>query len=409
MSSRSSSPLPPLEHKPPEQTSSSLSNDALYAPLSNYDATKSNTHQKNRHSLTIQTSSSLRESSLIAFLTSTCRNLKTSHPYECSLYRGIGGSISKHGMGDNDNANSVTKSSIESKLSNRGLVLVGGGIHSHASRTSDEYGVKSNLTTIASASTRKRDRKRVGGNGMFGSLSRRKRNKILRGKLTLPCQQSISNPNLDRECTGDGVAIKRDEEHAPLENTCRSSPTTIHRKEDFSSIVENLHSMWMDYMSQLLLQINPQIQISGKPRSLKNDEASIHDSPLTPQLRKQLTSLLIDAEHVGMSAKIIQCPSRRHLVQHRCVVVNETMNTWRVAMTNMNKKCNKNREAPTASLSANNTIAERSESQSPSRSWEIVMIPKHGTVLDVNVPLYEDSSCKLPFQSQKTSVIRLET
>lgn len=409
MSSRSSSPLPPLDPKPLEHTSSSLSNDALYAPLSNYDETKSSTHQKNRHSLTLQTSSSLRESSLITFLTSTCQNLKTSHPYEFSLYRGIGGSISKHGMGDNDNANSITKSSIESKLSNRSLVLVGGGIHSHAPRTPDECRVDSSITAIASASTKKRDRKRVGGNGMFGSLSRRKRNKILRGKLALPCRQDSSYAKLNRECSDHEVAIAHDEDHISLQNICDSSSTArTHQEEDFSAIVENLNSMWINYMSQLMLQIKPQAPISGKPMNFKYDKASMHDPHLTPQLRRQLTSLLIDAEHAGMSVTIVQCLSQRHLAQRRGVVVNETVNTWRVAMAKMGKRCNQNRNLPTDSPSAGDPV-ERLGPKSPSRHWKIVMIPKHGTVFDVNMPWFEDSSCKLTFQSKMTLTIRLET
>ena len=154
--SRSTSPFPPSSASNKGGKggkSETLSNDALYAPLSFYNGGTStasstadpnnnnnnninnnNNKKKSSHSLTLQTSTSLREPALLTFLTSLSANLKTSHPHEYQLYRGLGGSIAKYGTGDNDRINpSTARNALEGKLSNRSLVLVGGGVHSHAS------------------------------------------------------------------------------------------------------------------------------------------------------------------------------------------------------------------------------------------------------------------------------------
>ena len=389
----SSSPFSSQDAKLLESSSNVLSNDALYAPLSTYDISKGNSQEKNRHSLTLQTSSTLRESSLLTFLTNTCQRIKTSHPYEAALYRGIGGSIAKLGMGDNDHAGYITKSAFESKLSNRSLVLVGGGVHSHASR-SEEAGVTSIIETAASSvSGKKRGRKRVGGNGMFGSLSKRKRKKILLGKHNKSTQlnrREDSDANGKREPTTDD---KTRTDEAALPNSI---------EDDIRNTIETLHNMWMNYMSELVATSVP----SSTNKSIKtsDDKTSIHPVSMTPQLRRQMSMLLVDAEHTGMAATIVECPSRRHLEQLRCVVVNETESTWRVATLMLDKKSRRKKGSPTAAPTA---ASIDHQPESTSRCWNIIMIPKHGTILNVSVLLQASSSS--PSQNASTLSVRIET
>ena len=364
MSSRSTSSFSPLDAK--SEASAALSKDALYAPLSSY--TSKPNHQ---HSLTLQTSSSLRESSLLTFLTNTCQHLKTSHPYECALYRGIGGSLTKHGMGDNENANDISKTFFEGKLSNRSLVLVGGGIHSHVSREED-----GDTSMIQSAVAKKRERKRVGGNGMFGSLSKRKRKTILK-RIRLDFD---SDANLQGENESENIA-----------NT------------SMDNVIETIHDMWRKYISQLVFHI--------RPNASKNVKSSVHDGPMTPQLRQKLALLLLEAEHVGMAVTIIECPSRCDLIQHRCVVVNETVNTWSLAMRTRSKRNNKRTldasvvDVKTAGRAIDVDDNVDTPRTSLTRTWKIIMIPKHRTVLETSIPLSES------FQPQTIShiSIRLET
>ena len=285
MSSGSASPFPSADIK-------SLSNDALYAPLSTYDGGISTTSckEKNHHSLTLQTSSSLRESSLLSFLSNTCQNLKTSHPYESIVYRSVCGSITKYGMGDNDNSNEMTKTFFENKLSNRSLVLVGGGVHSHAAKEDD--GVVTSVIQSASAaiSGKKRERKRVGGNGMFGSLSKRKRKKILkRNALHKSPEKSFAEPN--------------EEIIDEIRQTKMISSSTQSTAGDINKVIESIHKMWIEYMAKLLLHVKPVTKCAESNKAPPK-------SSMTPQIHQQITALLLEAEHVGMAATIIQCPSR---------------------------------------------------------------------------------------------------
>ena len=175
MSSRSTSPTPSSKGGGSESGGvASLSNDALYTPLSslhadnNHPSNNSNQTQskkKSRHSLSLQTSASLRESSLVTFLTSMGNNLKTSHPQECHVYRGLGGSIGRYGTGDGGRVDKAMRNTMENKLSNRSLVLVGGGIHSYTPDTKSSGG---DAKSGGMARSSKRIRKRVGGNGVFG-------------------------------------------------------------------------------------------------------------------------------------------------------------------------------------------------------------------------------------------------
>lgn len=367
-SSRSTSPFPSSDAI---SATGALSNDALYAPLSTYNDTS---YDKNRHSLTLQTSTSLRESSLLTFLSGTTQSLKTPHPYECNIYKSIGGSLTRNGMGDADYAGDVSKSFFESKLSNRSLVLVGGGVHSHAER--GEGGVTSMVQ--AAAAGKKRERKRVGGNGLFGSLSGTKRKKILKR-----CAGAVSN-NLQCDVF-DGTAI--DESNRSTSPTPSAKP-----QEDINKVIETMHNMWIEYITELMLHVEPPNSNSTEKKSKSNNQA---DQSMTISFKRQIASLTIEAEHVGMAATIIECPSRRFLINRRCVIVKETVNTYKAAML-VNKSRTKKEK-----IEAH--YEEDADDSSPC-TWNAVVIPKRRTVLEVEVPLLKN------MMKDTTSVlVRLET
>lgn len=327
MSSRSTSPTPSSKGGSESGGVASLSNDALYTPLSSlHDETQSK--KKSRHSLSLQTSSSLRESSLVTFLASMGSNLKTSHPQECHVYRGLGGSIGRYGTGDGGRVDKAMRNNMESKLSNRSLVLVGGGIHSYTPTSSSlmtSGGGEAKSGGVARSNKRKR--KRVGGNGVFGCKSHRQRKKAM---------------------------------YKVMEETKSSEPVITPTTEDelddkVGNIVETLHQMWINYIQQIL-----------SPLKKKNRAAAA--IPL--EVRKEIATILATSEHVGMAATIVACPSRRHLVQQRCIVLNETKETFKIAMM-------KGRPVPKDGVVAKDTKIYQ---------WKVVMVPKHGTSLDVSVP-----------------------
>lgn len=193
-------------------------------------------------------------------------------------------------MGDNDNSNEMTKTFFENKLSNRSLVLVGGGVHSHAAKEDD--GVVTSVIQSASAaiSGKKRERKRVGGNGMFGSLSKRKRKKILkRNALHKSPEKSFAEPN--------------DEIIDEIRQTKMISSSTQSTAGDINKVIESIHKMWIEYMAKLLLHVKPVTKCAESNKAPPK-------SSMKPQIHQQIAALLLEAEHVGMAATIIQCPSR---------------------------------------------------------------------------------------------------
>eukprot|EP00984_Skeletonema_dohrnii_P026666 scaffold16037_cov139-Skeletonema_dohrnii-CCMP3373.AAC.3 len=339
MSSRSTSPTPSSKGGGSESGGvTSLSNDALYTPLSSLHAdnnhpsnNQTQSKKKSRHSLSLQTSASLRESSLVTFLTSMGNNLKTSHPQECHVYRGLGGSIGRYGTGDGGRVDKAMRNTMENKLSNRSLVLVGGGIHSYTPATTSSGG---DAKSGGMARSSKRIRKRVGGNGVFGCKSHRQRKKAMK-KVMEETQSSES----------------------------AATPTAEELDEKVGNIVETLHQMWINYMQQIL-----------SPLKKKSRAAA----SISLEARKEIATILATSEHVGMAATIVACPSRRHLGSKRCIVLDETKETFKIAIM-------KSRPAQAPKKVTETNAGSGAKSAKPYQ-WKVVMIPKHGTSLEVSVP-----------------------
>ena len=435
MSSRSTSP------KPPEKSGGgTLSNDALYAPLATYadrlpppmasrpsspspssspsdhrasaatpdDGTGGGRrrHRPQRHSLSLQTSSSLRESSLLAFLAQTSHSLRAARPRELrAVYGGVGGSTSAHGGAvdaDHRGASSdSTRGMLEGKLSNRNLLLVGGGIHRAvvvaASSSRNGNGKPSPppaalagpagttlMHVVASSTSAKRQRKRVGGNGTFGSISNKRRKRVLNRISTEKQRQESDRERESRELAIHDVERKSDDVSSGQEagqqqqqprnekgdSECRNSHVDVATaaldevREKVGTVIVTLHEMWGNYIRQL-------VSTMGYPI---DGTTSLGPAYLDAARREAISLLLAASEHVGMPATIVECPSRRHLIDRRCVVVDETKETWKVATIAGKNKTNKN--------------ADDGTSKEPSKSWTIVMVPKRGTALEVDLPWY---------------------
>lgn len=369
MSSRSTSPTPSSKASGGSESGGAapLSNDALYTPLSSLQAADNHitsndtpnqpqSKKKSRHSLSLQTSASLRESSLVTFLTSMGNNIKTSHPQECHVYRGLGGSIGRYGTGDGGRVDKAMRNTMENKLSNRSLVLVGGGVHTYApAPASSSSAIGDAKSGDVSRRGSKRKRKRVGGNGIFGCKSHRQRKKAV-GKVI---------------------------EETKSKESATSTPATHELNDTVGNIVETLHKMWINYMQQML---SPLI------KKKKNITAA---TSIPLETRKQIATALATSEHVGMAATIVACPSRRHLVSKRCIVLDETKETFKMAIMKSRPE-----QAQKKKVEASND-KEGASKTTELYEWNVVMIPKHGTSLDVSVPL-------LPLARDRI-VVRLET
>lgn len=278
-------------------------------------------------------------------------------------------------MGDNDRANNFMRGVLEGKLLNRSLVLVGGGVHgthttSALSRTLKKNDGVVSLGMAQVPSSGKRERKRVGGNGIFGCVSNRKRKRILR---QIREKQSKRNGDSDLKIhDGDGEVASAQEEQP--QNEKQVTPTDT--EERVGTIIGTLHEMWVNYMHQLLSRIKEANNVAS---------TSTNDSPSLTTLadHKQISMVLATAEHVGMPATIVECPSRRHLTSLRCIVVNETKETWKIAMIIVRNK-NKDGKPKEKGGTEKNVVGKASAMSS--HLWKIVMVPKRGTVLNVDLP-----------------------
>jgi len=443
MSNRSTTPIPP-----PESGSGTLSNNALYAPLSTYvednrsSSGKSSSSNNSRHSLSLQTTSSLRESSLITFLTTMSTNLKATSRSsgECCIYRTLGGSIANHGMGDSDRAERSLRSMFESKLSNRSLVLVGGGIHSSMNTTTTTLNNRghnpNNMTTAAATTTTlmqqtacgKRQRKRVGGNGIFGSISNKRRKRILKNREALLQkvevervneeirrtknrdesreQQTIGSPGNVKLDAMLGEDIKQQQRNAQQQQQQQQHQL---QQQQMGSFIETIHTKWSIYITQLLTM------------TMKNDNTNKDITFITTStaVNERISYLLAKSEHVGMAVTIVNCNSRRHLLNSRCIVIDETKEMWKMSIlvaTKKKKKKRKNHKEEEIKCNVNNSSKEEKVHNNHgimSTSWSIIMVPKRGTTLEINVPwnvsyLLSNKSAITSTETMNQIIVRLE-
>lgn len=229
-----------------------LSKEALYAPISTYlNPTDDPKTLFNRLK-----SKTYRESILIDFLTTVAKN--KSHK-DCD----------NHGAAPNRNL-------FESKLKNRSLVLIGGGISSTGEKK------KRSLHQGDAYFGRVR--------GMPGDMSNKKRKKILN--------------------SGGSKFLWDIDEHL---KTCDVSELIEH--------IQTLNKVWNVYSNHLLTSFGT-TQISGANNSMM----SISDAA---------EKMLENRNHweiMGAHVKIKQCCSNSQYVDSSGTIVQETANTWRIVV-----------------------------------------------------------------------------
>ena len=350
----------------------------------------------------------------------------------------MGGSVAKFGMGDTDRGSNAMRGQFESKLLNRSLILVGGGVHNKVSSTKDTTtnttsgGGKNDMSIVsgmgmalraATTSLGKRERGRVGGNGIFGSISNKKRKKLLTQilvekkkrsqqqskEMKEECQSTMMHHDGDVEQIID-KSLQKDTEQSQSEqksksdaklNACNkiqhnTTQAKVQQKE-VGSVIETLHKMWLSYIQQLLACI---------PKSSVDSSAT---TSLSLEGGKHISHIVATAEHVGMPVSIVECPSRRHLVNARCIIIDETKETYKIAMINKSKhneqqqmKKEKDAKQVNGSVVDNSEKGTKNEENVISHTWIIALVPKRGTVLEINLPWVNNIG--------RTSItVRLET
>ena len=242
----------------------------------------------------------------------------------------------------------------------------------------------------STAASGKRQRNRVGGNGTFGSISNKRRKRVLNRISTEKQRQESDRERESRELAIHDVERKSDDVSSGQEagqqqqqprnekgdSECRNSHVDVATaaldevREKVGTVIETLHEMWGNYIRQLVSTMRYPI----------DGTTSLGPAYLDAARREAISLLLAASEHVGMPATIVECPSRRHLIDCRCVVVDETKETWTVATI-----------AKTKSKQNKRVDDDGTSKEVPSKSWRIIMVPKRGTALAVDLPWYDAS------------------
>ena len=182
-------------------------------------------------------------------------------------------------------------------------------------------------------------------------------------------------------------------------NEIQHIATHAELQQKVGSVIETLHKMWLSYIQQLLTFI---------PTSSSDSSATL----LSLDDCKHISHILATAEHVGMPASIVECPSRRHLVNVRCIIIDETKETYKIAMIKSKRSKQypikkkeddaKQNDGSAVDSSKKDTKIEKVLASHTSHTWIIVLVPKRGTVLEIGLPWVNDS--------ERTSInVRLET
>jgi len=204
-------------------------------------------------------------------------------------------------------------------------------------------------------------------------------------------EEKPTNPLLNNEEQSKGGMKPEINKKEVKSNTLNTAQ--VHEK--VGSIVETLHKMWLSYIKQLLSTIK---------HTVRSDSSQLESSQLSVHYCKQISFLLATAEHVGMPATIVECPSRRHLVHCRCVIVNETKETYSIAIIKSKSNKKQDKKSGEKQVGDSELINASSDSQKkdsndkctannkPSHNWKVVLVPKHGTVLDIDLPRIDDNT-----------------
>jgi len=288
-------------------------------------------------------------------------------------------------------------------LSNRNLVLVGGGIHSHAEKEGSGVGDASSAAatnTIAGVAAttlwhKSRVKKRAVGLPEFGAVSAKWRKRVVSRNGRRRQEMSVSSSIKKGFDSGGGEASV-----AVAKSAGRSGART-------NEIITTLHDMWTRYTCQLL---SPLMKSSSPPTSTTLEDIL---------KKRRISSTVATADHVGMSATIVKCSSRLHLISARCIVVEETQETWRVAMIRSVGGVARSSSKKVA-ISADTdgkrddhkksvvceTTTKKKEKVYPATNWKMIVIPKRGTVLEVRLPPAVFGACA---PGNTELVVRLET
>jgi len=365
--SRTASPTPSAASslKPPSALAaagSTLSKESLYAPLTTYisRATTANAADTsaqsaeasapgNRPTSTGSSSkrsrrskspppatsaykaipSNIRESSLIDHLTAI------SATYHCptsasTLLNGIGA-----GLGKNNGGQGLGRRAYEDRIKQRSLVLLGGGLmtgvagtagvlHGAAGVAGDggEGGEQQqpqflSKSAVEVSRSKRRKRKRERGHRVRGSISNRERKRRL---------NALNGRRGDKvRVEGDGVSSKQ------KANGASSLPSSAKQQSGTSTTdaLFALNDVWNDYIRKLLgLKRDSD---DGAVNQLKVP-AKGKNNILSPRTPAEISAVLSSAELIGAYVKIARCDSSRSYVGKEGIVVDTTLNTWRIAI-----------------------------------------------------------------------------
>ena len=295
------------------------------------------------------------------------------------------GNRESRGMGRNNGGRSLPRRSYEDRLLQRSLVLVGGGLMTSSvaganridggdGSTEPSASASRHAVDVSRAQRRKRRRER--GHRVRGSISNseRKRREVAREEATTT-ERAAADVGTSTKARGVDVSAKGSKK--------RKRGDAIYAHETLLK----LNDMWNGYICKLLgLEPNP-------------------DDGTTPRRSTaELSALLSSAELIGAFVRIDKCDASRAYVGREGIVVDSTVNAWRIALPR--PVVEKKRKGKKEKAGADDVEGTKDDAPSKSNEkeddttvfvvWKEVVVPKIRSSLSFAIDTGRDTSTDVP-------------
>ena len=382
MSGRSSSPNKSF-------TSRTLSRDALYAPLSSYindteeitDGTQNTNTPKRRSLGSYQTTGtkipvSLRQSTLVDWIE------KVSQHFHNSLFNSGSGK-------------SLHKANIESRLLQRSLLLIGGGIHNPSNSSSMS-------TDVNRKKKRKLNWKKKRGERV---VSNKKRKKILsimkmqRTKNETCSQDVISNSNSAPSC------VKSFNTRNPSCSSVIPSP---------QDALLQVNAMWSKYVNLITVQCIDELELANRVSNIEWAGAIVKVLKCPSLVNEDYVNNLNQSKDgiTKRKNKKAKRSKKKMILGTDFIIIAETKNTWKMIplktvnsfateVTHLDSPIKiENTDTSNHQMDLKNNdlqINEKTPPNAPFQNDDTIVVPKKNTQFAVNVNVssnFVHHSCK---------------
>lgn len=373
-----------LDYSQTMSTSRSLSKDALYAPLSSYiNEIEENTDDGSNNPSTTKAKNikprslgayhltgnsiptNLRQSSLVDWIE------KVSNHYHTTRF-------------NSGASKSLRKSHIESRLLQRSMLMIGGGIHNPSS----------SLTALSATSTdgKKRLQRKMNWRQKRGErvVSNKKRKKTMLEHPRDHTQRQDQNDKISNEISdkdkiidplpNDNVESSKSQSETSSRITSKPSlplPTT--------NLLSPLHQMWSQYVTHLTQSCTNVQEISQRISKIEWAGAIVRILECPALVQPQQTREVTSTEKKR---------KRKRKLKHKilgmdAMILSETKNTWKMTPISLLSKMTGSKDGMKKENKGKNV--DKNTSLFPLCDEDVIMIPKRNTKLAMK--MFVSSNC----------------